>query len=186
MPGRILAVLAFTSVGGVIACGVPESSSPRADTGFPTTFNPCTDISPALRSRHHLDDPELAGLSQSGRMAPASEAAAGCTYSGTGAVGQDYTLQVAASSDWIPGSPKVGTREFRAIQVAGRDGEIGCVTEAVYDKPYCDLVIPQSKGKVWFSLRFDLSQGDIETSRSATEGKLIELASAIAAEFPPG
>ncbi|WP_218721992.1 MULTISPECIES: hypothetical protein [unclassified Nocardia] len=177
--------MAFASVSGVIACGAPEPSSPRDEIGFPTTFNPCTDVSAALRGRHHLDDPELASLSQNGRMAPASEASASCTYASSGAIGQDYTLQVAASSDWIPGLPKIGTREFRAIQVSGRAGEIGCVTEAVYDKPYCDLVVPQSKGKIWFSLRFDLPQGDIETSRSATEGKLIELASEIATEFPP-
>jgi len=177
--------MAFASVGGLIACGAPEPSPPRENTGFPTTFNPCTDISAALRSRHQLDDPDLASLSQSGRMAPASEAAAGCTYVSSGAIGQDYTLQVAASSDWVPGLPKIGTREFRTIRVAGRSGEIGCVTEAVYDKPYCDLVVPQSKGKVWFSLRFDLPQGDIEASRSATEGKLIELASEVVAEFPP-
>ncbi|MGW5435212.1 hypothetical protein [Nocardia asteroides] len=176
--------MAVASIGGVTACGVPESTSSGENAEFPTTFNPCTSVSPVLRSRHHLDDPELASLSQSGSMMPASEAAAGCTYVSSG-VGQDYTLQVAASNDWIPGSPKVGTREFRTIQIAGRTSEIGCVTEAVYDKPYCDLVVPQSKGKVWFSLRFDLPHGDIESSRSITEGKIIELASEISAEFPP-
>ncbi|MEU5404608.1 hypothetical protein [Nocardia asteroides] len=163
---------------------MPESTSVRSDD-FPTTFNPCTGVSPVLRSRHHLDEAETASLPQSGKMAPTTGAAAGCTYTSSGTLGQDYTLLVAVASDWAPRSPKVGTREFRAVRIADRSGEIGCVTEASYDKPYCDLTVSQSNGKVWFSLRYDLPQGDVETSRSATEAKLVELASDIATEFPP-